>query len=348
MDKVLILSAPYGSGHKYCAKSLQEKFENENCFVENLDYYENFCNTNLVNISKEIHSKSFTWWGKKGYKIGFWASNRFFMPEISSKSAIGRKKFEDYLIKNNFNKVIITFPIASIYSLCKKHKKIDFYEVVTDYSLHKKWQNPNLRAIFVGSHELKSMYPNLSNLIVSGIPVVKRNIEEKKIKVFNNPNKKVISIILGANGSINSKLSFIDKIDSNYHINIICGKNKILHKQLILKYENTKHINVWGFITDVQNLYSASDLVITKSGGMTCAELITYKTKALFFEPQYGQELDNANFLTKNNIAKIIDTRNSINRQINYMLSLNPDFESLIIKNSHEIIVKKVLENENK
>lgn len=345
--KVLVLNAPYGNGHKYCSHAICDALKLKNVEVVELDYYQEFCNEKIIDVSKKIHKNSFTWFGKQAYKVGYATSNKFFMPQISAKSAIGKKAFEKYLIENGFNKVIITFPIAAIIELSKKHQNVDFYEIVTDFSLHKKWQNPHLKAIFLGSEDLKNKYPNLNNTIVSGIPTKDFELNEKKIRIFKGKDKKTISIILGASGAISSKLEFIDKISSKFHINIICGTNKTLYKKLNLKYEDCKHINVWGFITDVENLYTASDLVITKSGGMTCAELIKFKTKAIFFVPQYGQERDNALFFEKYNLGLIIDYKNSLNRQINFVMSLDAKFEQVSIENSKEIIIKKVLEDEN-
>lgn len=344
--KILLLNAPYGNGHKYCSSALKIAFEQKGCDVIELDYYEKFCNKNLVTVSKNFHKNSFTWWGKPAYMFGYVASNKFFMPKISARSAIGKIKFEQYLLEHNIKKVIITFPIAAILDLSIKYQEIDFYEVVTDFSLHKKWQNPNLKAIFLGSKDLQKKFSHLTNTIVSGIPIKDAQILPNKVNLFKG-NHKTISIILGANGSINSNLDFIDKISTKYHINVICGTNKELYKKLNLKYESSQHVNIWGFIKDVENLYEASDLVITKSGGMTCSELIHYKTKALFFIPQYGQERDNALFFEKYNLGKILNIKTSINRQINFVFSLDAKFSKVYISNSKDIICNKVLENEN-
>lgn len=347
MSNILILSAPYGNGHKFSALALEKEFNKKNINVTNLDYYDEFCPKELITVSRNIHKKSFTWWGRQGYKLGFWASNVFFNPNLSSNTAIGRKNFEKYIVENNINKVIITFPIAAIFAVAKKYKDVDFYEVVTDFSMHKKWQNPHVKNIFVGCKELVEKYPKLKNIYLSGIPIITKKPLDIKMSVFKGENKTV-SVILGASGIIDNNLDFITKISEDYHVNVICGKNKSLFKKLEEKFQTFSNINVWGFISDVENLYSASDLVITKSGGATSQELIYYKTKALLFEPQFGQELDNAKYLEKYNIAKIIDFKQSINRQILFMLNIESEFDKIRIENSAQIICEKVLENENK
>lgn len=343
--RVLILNAPYGNGHKYCSKAITNGFCSKNIDVVELDFYEKFAPEKLINISKHIHKKTFSWWGRPLYKIGYVTSDKFFLPEISTKSAIGKKSLEKFLLEQNFNKVIITFPIAAIFPLSKQLKQIDFYEVVTDFSLHKKWQNPNLKAIFVGHEFLVKNHPKLKNLVVSGIPIIKKKINYDNVLKYYYEDK-TISIILGANGVINSNLEFIEKLSKKYGLNVVCGNNVELYKKLTKKYKNINNIKIWGFVKDIENLYTASDLVITKSGGMTCSELIHYNCKAIFFKPQYGQERDNALFFEKYNLGKIIDN-NSISRQVQFVLNLNANFKDVKIKNSIDIIMEMVLKNEN-
>lgn len=343
MKKILVLNAPFGNGHKFCSKALRKELQKRNESVIELDYYNTFCNKILIYLAKSIHKFSFTYLGKIAYKYGFIISNKIYIPEVTSKYAIGRKKFEHYLEKNNITDVICTFPIASAYYISKNNKKVNFHYVITDYSFHQKWINKYASNIFVGDKTVSNI--KRENMISSGIPIIKRLVNENSIYKRKN-NKKTVTIILGADGVVNTKLEWILEISQKYNINIICGKNKKIFNHIKLKYKNVNDVCVYGFIEDIQNIYYESNIIITKSGGITCSEIIFYRKKAIIFKPQYGQEADNFEYLKNKGIALLYNEKEILD-DIKKLEKRNINWSKFRIQDSEKLIIERIIKNEN-
>lgn len=64
-------------------------------------------------------------------------------------------------------------------------------------------------------------------------------------------------------------------------------------------------IEIYGFRQDVPQLLAAADMIITKAGGLTCAEVLAAGLDLLIYKPLPGQEQGNAAFLEKNYHAQV-------------------------------------------
>ncbi|MCP6646359.1 hypothetical protein NL493_29875, partial [Klebsiella pneumoniae] len=69
------------------------------------------------------------------------------------------------------------------------------------------------------------------------------------------------------------------------------------HNVLILGY--THHMNEW---------MAASNLMITKPGGITISEALARKVPMIFLDPAPGQELENALYFESKGMGKVADT----------------------------------------
>ena len=75
-------------------------------------------------------------------------------------------------------------------------------------------------------------------------------------------------------------------------------------KIIILKNKlTTKNIQVLGFVDGVKEYMTASDLVITKPGGLTVTECLFLKKPMLLINKSAGQEKANYKYLVKNKFA---------------------------------------------
>ena len=83
---------------------------------------------------------------------------------------------------------------------------------------------------------------------------------------------------------------------------IITGSNQKLYDRLAGKYPN---IEVLGFTDRVYEYMAASDLVLTKPGGITMFESIFSELPILAWEPFLEQEKNNARFLVKRGMGRV-------------------------------------------
>ncbi len=325
IKKILIPYATYGNGHKVVANYIKERFEKKNpdIEIETLDILD-YATPFMRKVSKGLFEK--TMFAKN--PIIWELIYRFYNHKFRSlgmrklcyhlfDNAKMRAKMEEY----NPDIIISTHFFASI--LASKYLKNNLiqskiYTVITDYEVHAVWTKSFKyeEAIIVSNKEMSK------ELIDKGVP-------KNKIKVFGIPLsdafcaeldvktcKKKLKLdngrltILFFGGGNNSSVSFPfleHLIREKYDFNIIfiAGKNNDLKKQVndLVKKEGTKNIQVLGFVDGVKEYMTASDLVITKPGGLTVTECLFLKKPMLLINKSAGQEKANYKYLVKNKFA---------------------------------------------
>ncbi|MDP2043983.1 MAG: glycosyltransferase, partial [Candidatus Omnitrophota bacterium] len=114
---------------------------------------------------------------------------------------------------------------------------------------------------------------------------------------------------------------------------VVCGRNKTLFKRL--KKKNLSNVLAFGFIKTDEELMEVSDVIITKPGGSSIAELLNMGLSTVFIAAIPGQEQENVKVLAayqvgcaannikqikefvldlKNNPQKLASLRNNIAR----------------------------------
>jgi processive 1,2-diacylglycerol beta-glucosyltransferase len=158
--------------------------------------------------------------------------------------------------------------------------------VITDYDVHTMWidGHKQIDKIFVATDKMKKDCINYgvdrNKIEVTGIPISDRfNIKYDKkemLKKLNLDNDKKVFLFFagGGLGVGKSKKIFEDLVKESNGIQVIAvaGKNKkqkMIFEKLSKGYDNVK---VFGYVENVPELMSVSDLVITKPGGITSTE----------------------------------------------------------------------------
>ena len=93
-------------------------------------------------------------------------------------------------------------------------------------------------------------------------------------------------------------------INSDFQILALAGKNKVLLEEL-KKLERSFHgkLKSAGFTTTIEINMAASDLAISKPGGLTTSECLAMGLPMIVISPIPGQEERNADYLLENGIA---------------------------------------------
>lgn len=358
--RILIPYATYGSGHKSIALYIKKYFE---------DSGEYECKTiDLVSYSFPL----FGFLSKKtsGFimeKVPFlWSILYFFFDNKITSYITG--KFSIQMIDNKkIRKEIEEFcPDITIATHFFGTDLINYYNkkgitdskivvVVTDYIAHELWLNAskNTNAIIVGSieerlHLLRKGFKN-KQIYTTGIPIIQdtENLDrEKLIRKFKiNRNKKTILFFVGGgNGSLFNLIYFKELLKSKYDCNIlfIAGKNKLALKkanEYVARYKS-KNVRTFGFVTNVNEFYYVSDMVITKPGGAQVTECLFYEKPMLLIKSNGGQEVGNRLYLCRRGYAKSANGKFSFNRNLKDMILNEKSLETMKKK------IKKVKQNE--
>jgi len=193
------------------------------------------------------------------------------------------------------------------------------------------------------------------NIKLTGIPIrknlVKMNKEDSRIKMNLDSNKKTIFILGGSQGSLFFNNYFYKEIDfyinNNFQLIWQCGynnfkeyKNKINNKNILLK----------DFFEDICLPFSASDIVVSRSGAMVLNEM-AYLEKAMILVPlpssAANHQYHNAKYFSKNKAAIMIN-ENKVEDKLNKaIIDLINDSDRIKImeKNANKLIINNALGN---
>jgi len=188
--------------------------------------------------------------------------------------------------------------------------------VLTDYDIHSMWIQPGVAHYFVATDEMKyalRMHGVGENEItVTGIPVMPvfaRGIPDRvtvRQQLGLRVDSPVILVMAGGFGlaAIDQCVGTLADMVPEAQLLAVAGNNARLHATLI-RTAATRHdrIFVFPFVNNMHELMAASDLVVTKSGGLTSSECLALGVPMIIFQPIPGQEERNATYLLENGAA---------------------------------------------
>lgn len=184
------------------------------------------------------------------------------------------------------------------------------YVVVTDLIAHSTWLNYGVDGYFLpndlSANILKQRGVNPSLIHVTGIPV-KLEISEPKSKTEMRSRHHLpqdLSVVTLFGGGLNSRrvyaiVSSLLETLSSAMIVVVAGRNEDLLDTLT-DLTDSPHVRLrkLSTIDYVDDLIVASDLIITKAGGLITSEILARGTPTIIVDPIPGQEEQNADVIT--------------------------------------------------
>ncbi|MDD5504065.1 MAG: glycosyltransferase [Candidatus Omnitrophica bacterium] len=321
--KLLMLYASAGAGHMQAAKALKAVcLENGYTGAEAIDildytpsYFKKFYKGSYLQIVKRIPE---LW----GYLYD--RSYKFKTPTITTRlhHAVGNMHLAPllkYVKEFKPDGIIFTHflgwdALGSLKSL--KLFDIPFFCVVTDFAVHALWINKHVYKYYVASEGEKRLLRlhNIAenNILISGIPVsplfaadYNKQVLREKLGIDQEaPCALMISGRYNLRGYEQLLESFKD-VDDYCHIIVLAGKNKLLELKMkqIAKGLKNKKISVFGIVDNMHEFMAASDIVISKPGGLTTSEVLASKTLMAVIDPIPGQEQRNSDYLLESGVA---------------------------------------------
>lgn len=325
---ILILSASTGGGHMRASKAIQSYMmqQDKNIRVEIVDtlkYINPILNKTVTNGYVYLATKTPRLYGKLYYLSNKEHKLKNFVSKVNN---IFSNKLLPLIDEYKPDIIITThpFPTEMVSKLKDKYLiNIPLLCVMTDYAPHKTWINKNVDGYIVSNDDMLNKMVQLGvdkNIIHSyGIPIDEVFFEEKDKKLVLgeldlDPELPTILMMAGSFGVTNVFKIYkdIENIDIDIQIIIITGKNQKLydHFSEIIESSNKKTKLIY-FTDEVSKYMQASDVIITKPGGLTVTESIACNIPMAIFDAIPGQEEENAEFLVKHNMATKIGDENS-------------------------------------
>lgn len=222
------------------------------------------------------------------------------------------RKFINFLIQKDADFIISThFLPSEISAIIKNNNKIKskLITVITDFGVHPFWVCPGTDRYVVATGKTKEQLiaqgVNASSVMDSGIPVHPKflkqlNKEAICRKLGIGANKFTVLIATGSFG-IGPIEEIIESLHRDVQILAVCANNKKRYRKL--KEKEYPSVSVFGFVDNMQELMVASDLIITKPGGLTISEILNMELIPIFISAIPGQEAGNLEVLKQYNIG---------------------------------------------
>lgn len=317
---VLILTAPFGNGHKMAAQSLKETFSLQGC---NVLLYDIFTESHPI-ITNNL-SKTY----ERIFNLGSTYSRFYYGVDRISRTKLiniygrfGYSTLKDVTRKFKPDIIVNTFPVMSAAQYSKKiGYQIPVVNVVTDYCCHRLWINDHLDKIYLATDDLKEKLQEMnictSKLEVTGIPIrteFEKKLDRKEInsKYGIKSNRKTVLISAGANGLLKDPGKLCRELNRHKELQtiIVCGNNTRLKSKI--DSMNLKNIHSFGYMDEIHELYKIADLMVTKPGGITLSEAAAANLPLILYKPVPGQEKENADYFRSKGAALIANNTNEV------------------------------------
>lgn len=308
-NRLLILSASIGAGHHQAGEALCQsyngQFGGEAFHVDFLRYvsplFSRFVERSYYLVTKHTPSV---------YKLLYQMEERPHSPVKKLEVYIGLRKYRELIDEYKPDAIIAThFLPAAIVSYMYHEFPIPNGVVLTDYVSHSMWIYPHNQLFFVAHEgmreELKMQGVVDSRIRVSGIPIspsfsgeYNRRILKEKFQL--NPDQPVILIMSGGNaiGPLQEVIGELTSLKDRGQLVVIAGHNREAYHELKkVMAEAGLAGQVKGFINNMHEWMAASDLLISKAGGLTVTEAMASGLPMLIVRPTPGQEVGNTNLL---------------------------------------------------
>lgn len=324
MKRILILSVKAGAGHLRAAQALEAVIRGEypQISVEHID-------------ALEYTNKAF----RRGFTSGYEKLARD-LPAIwgmiyealeekppDSKTKALAKLFDNLNAAPLWKKVKEFDPHAVICThympaevlgpkRLKGELKALLYVTLTDFCIHSMWIQAGTDHYFVASEEmayaLRVKGLQGAKLSVTGIPIMpvfsKDYPAKPELRESLGLSPECLTVLLSAGGfglsEIDSTVGVLAEKLDNVQFLAVAGRNEELRDALVMAAGgHPGKIVTFGFVDNMHELMAASDLAVTKCGGLTSSECLAMGLPMVIIKPIPGQEERNADHLLESGAA---------------------------------------------
>lgn len=216
-----------------------------------------------------------------------------------------------------------------------------FGTVITDFGAHRYWLSNDIDYYFVASDEVAKSIIALvqpsQQVIATGIPIelkfsaaLNKEVILKRLGLM--PNQPIFLIVGGQFGfkELKKIISGI-KAAAELQFIVVAGRDKQLQQDLDrTNLGSDPRVKIFGFVDNMHELMTVSDLIFSKAGGLTTSECMAKGIPMVIYKVIPGQEEFNLDYLVKKGVAIKVD-------DIDDIISAVPK----LLKNSEKLAAMK-------
>lgn len=312
--RILLVYALPHSGHSSAAAALQEELERQGFEVTQYNFQEQWTRLGKKagDLQKWIVEHTPWFWKHVHGNEDYAGVTQFLVDGLTRWDITGLfAKIEAF--KPDAIVATHMFPLRMLgEARISGHLNVPLFVVTTDLWVHRYWAHLGVDRYFASTKEAKTNLIkygiNPARIQVTGIPLrsafvrrtVRSEVQAKK-RLGLSTHKPHVTIVGGTYGifpfqSLLKAILAQKKTTRSVQWTCIFGKDeKQLKKaeRFLRKYPET-NIRLLGFTHEIELYFSASDLVITKPGGLTTSEVVACDVPLVLCAPIPGQEEGNA------------------------------------------------------
>ena len=317
--KILILSCNTGEGHNSSGKALKAALTRKGVNCDIID---------TLSLKSESLSKAVSDLYEFSIKLGLFGLVYRFAQWYSSlqfkwKSPVYlfcmlfAKRLAHIIEDGDYDGVICVhlFPAEAITRIRRKYGQyVPSIFVMTDYTCIPILYETELDKYIIPHYSLTSEFVQkglISNKLQAiGIPVNEKTFTTRWPKAEAREFLNILYdwkeakgqwyLVMGGSMGFGNIIGLIkeleSRIDRHDRIICICGKNDKLKRKISRKFSKDSYVKALGYTDKVSMLMDASDVLMTKPGGITSTEAIIKSIPLVHISPIKGLEEDNAAF----------------------------------------------------
>ncbi len=319
--RILIATVTAGGGHVAAAAALEEAWRGlrPDDVVERVDLIKFFSP-----LHKKIHEEGYVQLVERAPELWGMVFGKTDNPKVARRmNQLGRlfpgrsrEKFVRHVKQFKPDAVLCTHysPLEILGQLREKEKMpFSITSIVTDFEAHALWMEDGVDLYCVAAEETKARLvargARAENIIPTGIPIAAKFLSAPDARAvrqrYGLRDDQPVLLVLGGGfgmGPVAEILRELDRVPSFFQTLVVAGRNEELRRELAT--HNRQHpTHVLGFATNMHELMTVADLIITKPGGLTTSEALALGRPLFILNPIPGQEAANSDFLLERGAA---------------------------------------------
>jgi processive 1,2-diacylglycerol beta-glucosyltransferase len=377
LKRVLLLSASAGAGHVRAAQALERAFAEIGEETGEQREVHHFDILNYTNkVFRHLYSKAYIDLVNKMPEVPGWFYDKLDKPWKNERRRLALDKLNTRplvkLLREQQPDLIVCthFLPAEIVSWLKAKERLSSRQViiVTDFDVHAMWLVHHYEHYFVAIEEarvyLEALGIPAAKITVSGIPIdpVFADVKDKREMQAKHglaPDRTTILLSAGGFGvgSVDALIAALMPLKHRAQVVAICGRNEELRKRLSkqaarLKDNATVLVKPFGYTNEMDELMTASDIVLGKPGGLTTSEALAKGLVFAIVNPIPGQEERNSDHLLEAGAGIRCNNLPTLAYKLDQLLA-NPDRFSTMQNNARRMgrpnsakeIVQQIIES---
>jgi len=314
--RVAVFSCSYGGGHQRVAEVLAQQFRRlPGCEVTVYDYIETFIG-HLYNVVSTFFYVGTVRWAPWIWRWFYRTTSGISSDSATQRfiNALGKGRLARFLATQRPDLVVCAYcvPAGAISELKQAGRTaVPCVTVVTDHAVHSQWIHPHVDLYIVSSEYVRDgMVARglpAERVLATGIPIDPRfavPLDRRDLRRAHglDPEEPVILAMVGAANLVRGPVDLyrvLAELPRPVQILFVCGRDERLRRAIeaIRPSARGDRVRVFGYVDDVHELMTMSDLLVSKAGGVTTSEALAAELPMIAVSPVPGQEEENLAFL---------------------------------------------------